>query len=105
MRIRRRGLTRFQVVIATVVGGIAGAYIWKPIFEKHLGTGPKAPEDKVIVSAVPTSTVTPQPPAHSILISNKEPQPVSSTEKNPTASGAEQTELLTFEFEAAHTTE
>ncbi len=34
----RRGLTRFQILLAGVLGTLGGVYIWKPLFEERLQT-------------------------------------------------------------------
>ena len=34
--IKSRGLTRIQVLVCAVVGGIAGIYIWRPLFRERL---------------------------------------------------------------------
>ena len=31
----RRGITRFQIVLAGALGVLGGVYIWKPLFEKY----------------------------------------------------------------------
>jgi len=33
MRIRRRGISKAQIVIVSIIGVIGGIYIWKPVFE------------------------------------------------------------------------
>lgn len=34
--IKTRGLTRIQVLVCAVVGGIAGVYIWRPLIRERL---------------------------------------------------------------------
>ena len=102
MRIRRRGLTRVQVGVATVLGVLGGAYIWKPLFEKHLGHQSEKPQTSALLQVQKEKEITSIVPISKLQTVNSNNTAVGETGPGI---GVDETELLTLEFEAARTTE
>lgn len=47
MRIYKpRGVTRGQIILASILGVFGGVYIWRPLFEEHFPRLKRIPESK-----------------------------------------------------------